>query len=90
MHFYKKQTKIKAMERTEILKQVNDIFKETLDNEDILLEDRTTANDIDEWDSLSHIHLVVEIEKYFNIRFTSKEIQSWNNVGELINCIESK
>ncbi len=78
------------MERTEILKQVNDIFKETLDNEDILLEDETTANDIDEWDSLSHIHLVVEIEKHFKIRFTSKEIQSWNNVGELITCIESK
>ena len=91
MHIYKrKNKKAKAMERTEILKQVNDIFKETLDNEDILLENETTANDIDEWDSLSHIHLVVEIEKHFNIRFTSKEIQSWNNVGELIDCIESK
>jgi acyl carrier protein len=78
------------MERNEILKQVNSIFIDTLDEEDVIVEETTTANDIEEWDSLTHIQLVVAIEKHFKIRFTSKEIQSWNNVGEMLNCIQEK
>jgi len=73
-----------------ILKQVNDIFIDVLDNEDIVLTDSTTAGDIDEWDSLNHVHLVVSIEKHFKIRFTSKEIQSWKNVGEMVESINRK
>lgn len=78
------------MEKTEILKQVNEIFCNVLDNESIVLNFETTANDVEEWDSLSHIHLIVAIEKKFGIRFSSQEIQSWKNIGELINCISSK
>ena len=78
------------MNRAEMLKQVNDIFINILDNEDIVLNEYTTANDIDEWDSLTHIQLVVAIEKHFKIRFTSKEIQSWKNVGEMFDCITTK
>lgn len=78
------------MERNEILKQVNLIFIDTLDDEDVIIEENTTANDVDEWDSLTHIQLVVAIEKHFKIRFTAKEIQSWNNVGEMLNCIQEK
>lgn len=78
------------MERTEILNEVQDIFRDILDNEEIELSDTTTADDIEEWDSLTHIQLIVAIEKYFKIKFTSKEILSWNNVGEMIDCIASK
>lgn len=78
------------MERNEILKQVNAIFVDILDNESLVLTDTTTANDVEDWDSLTHIHLVVAIEKNFGIRFTSQEIQSWNNIGELVDCIASK
>lgn len=78
------------MERNEILKQVNEIFIDTLDDEEVVIEEATTANDVEEWDSLTHIQLVVAIEKHFKIRFTSKEIQSWNNVGEMLNCIQEK
>lgn len=78
------------MKHDELLKQVNRIFVDILDNEDIHLNNNTTANDIDEWDSLSHIQLVVAIEKHFKIRFTSKEIQSWKNVGEMLECIAGK
>ena len=78
------------MDRNEVLKQVNDIFIDVLDKEDIVLTNLTTANDIEEWDSLAHIHLVVAIERKFKIRFSSKDIQSWDNVGELIDCVCEK
>lgn len=78
------------MERSEMLKQITEIFIDVLDNEDIVLEESTTASDVEDWDSLNHIQLVVAIEKHFKIRFTSKEIQSWNNVGEMMSCISEK
>ncbi|WP_428069184.1 acyl carrier protein [Chryseobacterium gambrini] len=78
------------MDRNYILTKLTPIFREQLDNEEIELNDETTASDIEEWDSLSHIQLIVAIEKAFGIRFTSSEIQSWNNVGEMIDSIISK
>ncbi|MFN3968668.1 acyl carrier protein [Flavobacterium sp.] len=78
------------MDRPTILKEVTDVFIDVLDNEDIVLTYETQATDIDDWDSLNHIQLVVGIEKHFKIRFTSKEIQSWKNVGEMITCIQEK
>lgn len=78
------------MDKNEVLKQVNEIFIEILDNELIVITEITTADDIEEWDSLTHIQLVVAIEKYFKIRFTAKEIQSWKNVGKMIDCILTK
>lgn len=78
------------MEKSEILGQVQEIFRDVLDNEEINLSADTSANDIEEWDSLSHIQLIVTIEKKFGIKFTSKEILGWNNVGEMIRSIEGK
>lgn len=78
------------MEKQEILSHVEEIFRDVLDNEEIVLTDMTTANDVEDWDSLTHIQLIVAIEKHFRIKFTSKEILSWANVGEMIDCIESK
>lgn len=78
------------MERSEILKQINGIFHDTLDDDTLVIDETTQASDVDEWDSLTHIQLVVAVEKHFKIRFTSKEIQSWDNVGEMIDCIVEK
>ena len=69
---------------------VNAIFIDVLGNESIVLTDRTTADDVAEWDSLTHIQLVVAIEKKFGIRFTSGVIRRWNNVGALIDSIAEK
>ena len=78
------------MERKDILFQMKEIFIDTLDNEEIVIEETTQATDVDEWDSLTHIMLVVAIEKNFKINFNSTEILSWKNIGEMVNCIEGK
>ena len=78
------------MERHQILVEVEEIFRDVLDNEEIELQDATTADDVEEWDSLTHIQLIVAIEKHFKIKFTSKEILSWQNVGQMIDCIAAK
>lgn len=78
------------MEKEKILSEVQDIFRNILDQEHLVLKPETTAADVEDWDSLSHIQLVVAIEKHYKIRFTSKEIQSWKNVEEMINSIQNK
>jgi len=78
------------MERNEILSRVEEIFREELELDELTLTDETTADDVEEWDSLSHIQLGVALEKAFGIKFTSREILSWENIGDLISCIQSK
>lgn len=78
------------MERNDILKRVEEIFREELELDDLVLTDETTADDVEEWDSLSHVQLVVAMEKAFGIKFSSREILSWDNVGDLVDCIHGK
>ena len=75
------------MEKSDIYSQLNDIFADVLDLEDVELTDTTTADDIEEWDSLSHIQLVVAVEKTFGIKFSALEIMQWRNVGDMVNSI---
>lgn len=75
------------MTRNEILLQMNEIFRDTLDNEDIVIKESTQATDVDEWDSLMHVLLVDTMEKDFKIRFKAHEILNWKNVGEIIDSI---
>ena len=72
------------------MSRVQDVFREELELDDLELTDETTADDVEEWDSLSHVQLVVALEKTFNIKFTSREILSWDNVGDLVDCIGKK
>lgn len=78
------------MDKAQIISQLQEIFRDTLDDQEIVLNDETAANDVEGWDSLTHIHLVVSIEKHFKLRFTAKEIQSWKNIGELAEGIIAK
>jgi len=79
------------MKKEEIFEKLNEIFEDVLDlDETPVLTDETTANDIEEWDSLSHIQLVVAVEKAFKLKFTSAEIMRWSNVGEMVETIMKK
>lgn len=78
------------MERNEILKKITGVFADNLDLDNLSLSETTTADEVEGWDSLTHVQLVVAVEKAFKIRFNAKEIQSWKNVGEMIDSIQSK
>jgi acyl carrier protein len=75
------------MELNEIIAQLNPIFRDVLDNDAISISPETKADDIEEWDSLNHIQLVVAIEKHFKVRFTAAEINGWKNVGDMCKAI---
>lgn len=78
------------MIKEDLLQQIQEIFRDVLDDEEIVLTESATAEDVEGWDSLTHIQLIVAIEKRFKIKFTSKEILSWKNVGELVDCLAAK
>ena len=78
------------MERNQVLIQIQEIFREVLDDNDIILTEEIASNDIEEWDSLTHIMLIVDLEKKFKIKFSSNEILVWKNIGEMIDSIISK
>lgn len=72
------------------LQVINKIFIEVFGDTSILLDKTTTSNDIEKWDSLNNMHLVVAIEKHFNIQITLKDIKSWRNIGDLCDWISKK
>lgn len=73
-----------------ILQQIIIIFRDVLDNDDVQVTYNTTSDDIEEWDSLTHIQLIVAIEKQFKLKFSSTEISNWKDVGEMIGSIRNK
>ena len=76
------------MERIEILKKLEAIYRDILNDDSIVLSEDTTADDIEDWDSLTHVQIVAEIQNVFNIKFSAKEILLWENVGDIIDAIE--
>lgn len=78
------------MTEQEILHQLQDIFTDVLDNENIQLTEASSADDIEEWDSINHIQLIVAVEKHFKVKFNNAEIQRWKKVGDMISSIKAK
>ena len=78
------------MEDTALLGQLNEVFRETLGNDAILLTPTTTAEDVPEWDSMNHVFLVVEMERRFGIKFRTAEMEDLRNVDDLARLIRSK
>jgi len=78
------------MNKADITARLNKVFETMFDTRDITITETTTAADIDGWDSLTHIDLICLIEERFAVQFTTQEVTSLHNVGELIGLIESK
>lgn len=78
------------MTREEIFDGLNEVFQDVFDDEDIVVNENTTADDIDDWDSLEHINLIVATEKKFGIKFTMSEVTGMKNVGEMADIIAER
>jgi acyl carrier protein len=78
------------MERDTVLQEFNKIFKDVFDNPDLEINASTTSRDVEDWDSLNHIQLVVAIEKRFGVKFTTEEVSSYNNVGAMCEAVLKK
>ena len=75
------------MKKEDIYKALDEVFQEVFDDEEIHVTETTTADDIEDWDSLEHINLVVAVENKFGIKFNMNEVTSFKNVGEMVDII---
>lgn len=78
------------MTRVDIHEKVQEIFRDIFDDENLIISESTSSDDIDEWDSLSHINLVSSIERSFGIKFALGELVELRNVGDMLDLIERK
>ncbi|MCD7768953.1 MAG: acyl carrier protein [Oscillospiraceae bacterium] len=78
------------MEVKMIYAKLTKIFRDLFDNDSIVLTPETTAKDVEGWDSLAHITLIVTIERTFKMKFKMKEVSSMKNVGQMVAIIESR
>jgi len=75
------------MRREEVFEKLEEVFRDVFDDDTIHVTDTTTAKDIEDWDSLEHINLIVAIENKFHIKFNMKEVLLLKNVGEMVDVI---
>ncbi|MDD3206370.1 MAG: acyl carrier protein [Lachnospiraceae bacterium] len=78
------------MSREEVFEKLNEVFRDVFDEEDITVTETTTADDIEDWDSLEHINLMAAVEQEFGIKFTMGQIVTMKNVGEMATIILEK
>ncbi len=74
----------------EIYERLNGVFRDVFDDDSISVNEQTTANDIEDWDSLNHITLIDAVESEFGIRFTMGEVSGMKNVGEMAQIIKDR
>jgi len=74
----------------DVLSRVNEVFREVFDDEELTVARETTAGDVSGWDSLMHVRLVLALEKAFGVRFSSSEVASLADVGELVDVLDRK
>ena len=79
-----------TISRKEIMEKVTEIFRDVFDDDELVILDSTNSDDIEDWDSLEHISLIVSMEKEFDMKFDIKEVGELENVGEMIDLIIRK
>ncbi len=78
------------MTSAEVHEKLTGVFRDVFDDPTLTVGETTTASDVDGWDSLAHVSLIVAVEKAFGVRFTTKEVQALANVGDFIRLIERR
>ena len=78
------------MNKNEIVTRLTAVFRDVFDDDSIVINENTTANDIDDWDSIEHINLIGAVEDEFGMRFKMREVSGMKNVGEMINIISER
>ncbi len=78
------------MTRETVYEKLNGVFRDVFDDEEIEVNDSTTADDIEDWDSLEHINLIAAIEQEFGIKFSMGQVVTMKNVGEMVDIIVSQ
>lgn len=74
----------------EIKERLQEIFRDVFDEEDLEIREDMSAKDIDDWDSLAQINLIVAIEKEFGVKFNLDEVSQLKNIGEMLGLISKK
>lgn len=78
------------MNRTELKERLIEVFRDVFDDNKIIIDENTTSDDIEDWDSLEHINLIGAVEKEFKMRFKMREVSSMKNVGEMMDIISER
>ena len=78
------------MTREAVFEKLNTIFRDNFDDDEICLTDETSAEDIEDWDSLEHIRLIAAVEREFGMRFKMGEVSTMKNVGEMVSIIAAR
>lgn len=78
------------MKRDQVFEKLNEVFRDVFDDESICVNDSTTSNDIEDWDSLEHINLLAAVEQEFGVKFNMGQVVSMKNVGEMADIIVSQ
>jgi acyl carrier protein len=78
------------MPMSDRLEQLNEVFRDIFDDDELTITRQTTAKDVEGWDSLMHVRLLVNVEKAFKIKFSSTEFDALHNVGELVDLIDAR
>ena len=78
------------MDRDEVYETLNEVFRDVFDDPSITVDDSTTSDDVDGWDSLEYINLIAAIEQEFGVKFNMGQVVSMKNVGEMVDIIMSQ
>lgn len=78
------------MTREEVYETLNEVFQDVFDDESIEVNDETTSDDIEDWDSLEHINLIAAVEQEFGMKFNMGQVVTMKNVGEMVDVILSQ
>lgn len=75
---------------SDLMERLTEVFREIFDDDRLELRDETVAADVEDWDSLNHVKLVVAIEESFGVQFSNREIAGWENVGDIRRAIAAR